>query len=75
MDLLAEAEKRLYVPRIYPVNQAEVREVSFLLLGFLCQDVAFESVLSLDFSGAGKGKPFLRCGICLNLWHFFILIN
>lgn len=72
---LTQTEKSLYVTGIHSVNQAEVGEVSFLFFGFLGQDVAFESMLSLDLSGACKGKPFLGSGVCFNLWHFCKIIN
>lgn len=50
MQGLAKTEQRFYLTLVHVVNSTEVGEVAFLLLGFLCQDVAFESVLSLDFS-------------------------
>ena len=47
---LTHAQQSFYACIVHAVNQTEVGEVTFLLFGFLGQDVAFESVLSLDFS-------------------------
>ena len=57
------------------VDDGEVVEVAFLLLGLLRQDVAVISVFSLDFSCTGKGEPLFGTGISLNLGHclFFVI--
>lgn len=47
---LTHAQQSFYACIVHTVNQTEVGEVTFLLFGFLGQDVAFESVLSLNFS-------------------------
>ena len=44
-------------------------EVTLLLLGFLRENVAVISVLSLDLTRSGKGEPFFGTGISLNFWH------
>ena len=35
-------------------NERNVSQISLLLLGLLCENVALESVLSLNFSRSGK---------------------
>ena len=35
-------------------NECNVSQISLLLLGLLCENVALESVLSLNFSRSGK---------------------
>ena len=37
-------------------NECDVGQISLLLLGFLCENVAFKSMLSLHFSRSGKRK-------------------
>ena len=41
---------------VYTCNEADVSQISLLLLGLLCENVALESVLSLNFSRSGKRK-------------------
>ena len=52
------------------VNDADVGEVTLLLLSLLCQDVTFVSMFSFNLSCSGKGEPFFGTGISLNFWHF-----
>jgi hypothetical protein len=52
------------------VNQTGVGKAQLLLLGFLRQDMTFESVFSFDFPCSGKGKPLFGTGISLHLRHF-----
>jgi hypothetical protein len=52
------------------VNRGRVRKITFPLDGFLGKDVAFVSMLPLDFTGAGEGKPFFGAGFGLHFWHF-----
>ena len=47
---LLEAEESFHVGSVYASYQTEVGEVAFLLFGLFGQDVALESVFSLDFS-------------------------
>jgi len=42
---------------------------TFAFCRFFCQDVAFESLLMRNFSGAGYLKPFFGAGVCFYLWH------
>ena len=67
---LLEAKKSLYTAFVSGVNDAEVGEVSFLLLSLLGENVTFESMFSLDLSCSGKSESFFGTGISLNLWHF-----
>ena len=41
---------------VYISNECNVSQISLLLLGLLCENVALESVLSLNFSRSGKRK-------------------
>ena len=41
---------------VYTCNEADVSQISLLLLGLLCENVAFVSMLSLNFSRSGKRK-------------------
>ena len=45
-------------------------QITFLLCGFLREDVAVISVFPLDFSGAGEVEALLGSGISLHFWHF-----
>ena len=49
-SVLFEAEESFYVSSVYTGNETGVGKVAFLLFGLLGQDVALESVFSLDFS-------------------------
>ena len=69
-ERLLKSEKFLNVGNVNAVHVTEVGEVSLLLLGLLGEDVALESVLSLDLSCSGKGEPLFGTGISLNLGHF-----
>lgn len=48
--VLLEAEQSLDIGCVHAGNEAEVSEIAFLLFSLLGQDVALESVFSLDFS-------------------------
>ena len=39
---------------VYTCNEADVSQISLLLLGLLCENVALVSMLSLNFSRSGK---------------------
>ena len=41
---------------VYICYECDVSQISLLLLGLLCENVALESVLSLNFSRSGKRK-------------------
>lgn len=49
-DFLSYVEQSLNTAEICAVDQTGVGEVAFLFLSLFSQDVAFESVFSLDFS-------------------------
>ena len=55
---LAEAEKFLDFAYVYLVHSGEVGEVTLLLLRLLRENVAVESVLSLDLTRSGEAKRF-----------------
>ena len=46
-----------------------MRQISLLLLGLLGENVAFVSVLSLDFSRSGKCKTLFGTGVGLDFRH------
>ena len=50
IPLLLEGEERLHVAGVNAADEAEVGEVALLLFGLFGEDVALESVLSLDLS-------------------------
>ena len=55
------------------VDNRRAREVTFLLLGLLGQDVTLVSVFSLNFPGASERESLLGARICLNFWHFCVI--
>ena len=55
-------------------DQVAVLQVALLLLGFLRQDVAVVSVVSLDLTCTGERESLLGAGICLYFWHCFICL-
>ena len=67
---LLEAKKSLYTAFVSGVNDAEVGEVSFLLLSLLGENVTFESMFSLNLPRSGQSKSLFRATHCLHLWHF-----
>ena len=48
-----------------------MNQITLLLLGLLCQNVAVVSVMSLNLTCSGERESLLRAGVCLNFWHFF----
>ena len=70
-DLL-QRKKFLYSLLIYFAEDSEVVEISLLLLGLLCENVAVISVLSLDLSRSGKREALFGTGVGLILCHFFV---
>ena len=66
----AQAEELADVLEVRAVEDGELGEVALLLLGLLRQDVAVESVLSLDLPCSGKSESFFGTGISFNLRHF-----
>jgi len=52
------------------VDQGHFGEATLLLGLFLGQNVAFERMLTLDLTGAGKLKTLFGTRVSLNFWHF-----
>ena len=66
---LAHAEQFANLLYVSAVNETNVYEVTLLLLSLLRENVAVESVLSLDLTRSGEGKALLSTGISLYLRH------
>jgi hypothetical protein len=56
------------------VNYGRMGQVAFLLLCFLGQNMTFERMLSLDFTGTRQLKSFLGSGFRLHFWHYCTII-
>lgn len=57
------------------IDQSCLSEIPLLLRLLLCQDVAFKSMLSFDFSRTGELETFLSTRYGLLLWHdLFVLL-
>ena len=54
------------------INNCNMSQVAFLLFSLLRQNVTLVSVLTLDFTGAGKRETLFSTGISLYHWHFVI---
>ena len=52
-------------------DNSAVSQVAFSLGGFLGENVAVVSVMSLDFAGAGQSESLLGGGLGFDFWHFF----
>jgi hypothetical protein len=75
---LLQSQKDFDVIHVRFVNKSCLSQISFSLFGHLPQKVAFERVLTLDFSCSGKGEPLFGTGISLHFWHFatqFVIYN
>ena len=72
---LAEAEQIAYLLEVRLVNEGLVNQITFLLLGFLCQNVTVVSMMSLDLTCTGETESLLRTGIRFYFWHCFVLFN
>jgi len=46
-----------------------VSKIALTLVVLLSKNVTFESVLSFDFTSAGKLKSLLSTSVCFHLWH------
>lgn len=66
---LAHAEQFAYLLNVGGVNETHVAEVALLLLRLFGENVAVESVLSLDLTRSGECETLLRAGISLYLRH------
>ena len=69
---LAHAEQFAYLLHVRIVNEANVNEVTLLLLSLLRENVTVESVLSLDLTGSGERETLLCAGISLYFRHLFV---
>ena len=69
-----ENEKLLYTTLVDLVEDCEVVQIPFLLLGLLGENVAVVSVSSLDFARSGKRKALFGTGVGLKLCHLFNLL-
>jgi hypothetical protein len=47
----------------------------FSFRGFFRKNVAFKSVLSLDFPTSSYRESFLGTGSCFHLWHFYFVFE
>jgi len=56
-------------------DQVAVLQVALLLLGFLRQDVAVISVVTLNLTRSGERETLLSAGISLHFWHFLFCLN
>ncbi len=68
---LAEAEQIAYLLEVRLVNEGLVNQITFLLLGFLCQNVTVVSMMSFDLTCTGETESLLRTGIRFYFWHCF----
>ena len=66
---LSHAEQFAYLLNVGGVNETHVAEVALLLLRLFGENVAVESVLSLDLTRSGECETLLRAGISLYLRH------
>jgi hypothetical protein len=73
--MLAETQQVAYLLHVGLVDDAVTLQITLLLLGFLRQDVAVVSVMSLNLTRTGESKSLLSTGVCLYFWHFFELLN
>lgn len=56
------------------VDDVELHEVVLLLTRLLGQNVAVESMLSLQLTRSGKSKSLFGTGISLYFWHFLLYL-
>ena len=68
--LILLAKHCAHILRISRIYNRVMCQIAFPLLGFLGQNVTFVRMLSLDFTGARQGKPFLGTGFRLHLRHY-----
>ena len=69
--MLAETQQVAYLLHVGLVDDAVTLQITLLLLGFLRQDVAVVSVMSLNLTRTGESESLLGTGVCLYFWHFF----
>ena len=69
--MILQGQKFLYPLDIHLLDDGEMVEVPFLLLGLLREDVAVVSVLPLDLSRSGKREALFGTGVGFELCHFF----
>lgn len=69
---LAHAKQFAYLLHVRIVNEANVYEVTLLLLSLLRENVTVESVLSLDLTGSGERETLLSTRISLYFRHLLV---
>lgn len=67
--LLKVREHSFHTILIGFADDREMTELQLAFLAFLCQDVVFESMLSLQFSRGGSFETLCSPGIGLHFWH------
>ena len=72
---LAKEQQLAHLLAISRHDEVAVLEVTLLLLGFLCQDVAVISVMTLDLTRSGEDEALLGTGISLYFWHFLFVVK
>ena len=70
--MILQGKKLLDPFLICLLEEGEMIQISLLLLGLLCENVAVISVLSLDLSRTGKRETLFGTGVGLILCHFFV---
>jgi hypothetical protein len=50
-----------------------MRQISFLLRSFLCQDVTLKGMLSFDLSRTSEFESLLRTGSGFHFWHLTVV--
>jgi hypothetical protein len=67
---LLETKHVFYVVHVGRMHHGIFCQSTLAVSGFLCQNVPFERMLSLDFAGTRNHKALLRRGFRLHFWHF-----
>ena len=70
---LAQQEEFANLLAIGGDDEVTVLQITLLLLGLLCQDVAVISVVTLNLTRSGEHKTLLGAGVSLYFWHFFVI--
>ena len=66
---LTQTQEVTYLLHVLSHNNCAVIQVSLLLLGLLCQDVAVVCVMTLYLACTGECESLLSTGISLYFWH------
>lgn len=75
--LLASLSKKhsFYTGLVVAAYKSGVVEVAFLSRLLFGQDVTVVSMLTLDFSGAGKRETLFGSGFGFHSWHYFTVLS